>query len=139
MEEGESRREREREENICLLLLPLSGIRTLFAGSSCNDAVAGRGLGTTVISGHFDRRIRFWDTRTATANEIALQGRVTSLDHFPGREECLLWVWPGLQGCGSECGLICNLQGGVCGLACVGEVGAAVLQGSTFDCFPWCS
>lgn len=62
------------------------GIRTLFAGSSCNDAVSGRGMGTTVISGHFDRRIRFWDTRTATANEIALQGKVTSLDHFPGEQ-----------------------------------------------------
>ena len=56
----------------------------MFAGSSCNDVVAGRGLGNTVISGHFDRRIRFWDTRTAVANEIALQGKVTSLDHFPG-------------------------------------------------------
>ena len=62
----------------------LTGTRTLFAGSSCNDVVAGHGMGTTVISGHFDRRIRFWDTRTATANEIALQGKVTSLDHFPG-------------------------------------------------------
>ncbi len=60
------------------------GTKTLFAGSSCNDVVAGKGLGTTVISGHFDRRIRFWDTRTATANEIALQGKVTSLDHYPG-------------------------------------------------------
>lgn len=60
-------------------------IRTMFAGSSCNDVVAGRGLGNTVISGHFDKRIRFWDTRTATANEIALQGKVTSLDHFPDR------------------------------------------------------
>lgn len=61
-----------------------AGTKTLFAGSSCNDVVAGKGMGTTVISGHFDRRIRFWDTRTATANEIALQGKVTSLDHFPG-------------------------------------------------------
>ncbi|XP_064395516.1 autophagy-related protein 16-like [Halichondria panicea] len=59
--------------------------KTLFAGSSCNDVVTGRGMGTTMISGHFDKRIRFWDLRTTTANEIALQGKVTSLDHFPER------------------------------------------------------
>lgn len=70
-----------------MIFIP-SGTRTLFAGSSCNDVVAGRGLGPTVISGHFDKRIRFWDTRTATANEIALQGKVTSLDHFPGQCAC---------------------------------------------------
>ena len=82
-----------------LLPLPLSGSRTLFAGSSCNDVVAGRGLGNTIISGHFDRRIRFWDTRTSTANEIALQGRVTSLDHFPGKKDGWsmgLWVLLGV-------------------------------------------
>jgi len=50
-------------------------------------------MGTTVISGHFDKRIRFWDTRTGTANEIALQGKVTSLDHYPGASVGA-WVVP---------------------------------------------
>ena len=31
--------------------------------SSCNDLVTSDGAGTNIISGHFDRRIRFWDTR----------------------------------------------------------------------------
>ena len=43
--------------------VPNPGTRTLFAGSSCNDIVAGRGMGNTIISGHFDKRIRFWDLR----------------------------------------------------------------------------
>lgn len=43
--------------------VPIPGTRTLFAGSSCNDIVAGRGMGNTIISGHFDKRIRFWDLR----------------------------------------------------------------------------
>jgi autophagy-related protein 16 len=56
--------------------------KTLFAGSSCNDVVT-RGVRGGIISAHFDKRIRFWDLRSATANEIALQGKVTSLDIFP--------------------------------------------------------
>ncbi|XP_037027100.1 autophagy-related protein 16 isoform X3 [Bradysia coprophila] len=54
---------------------------TKFAGSSCNDLVTTDGSGSTIISGHFDKKIRFWDTRTdCSANDIVLQGKITSLD-----------------------------------------------------------
>ena len=36
----------------------LSGIKTVFAGSSCNDIVCTE---QCVMSGHFDKKIRFWD------------------------------------------------------------------------------
>ena len=37
--------------------------------------------GVQIISGHFDKNIRFWDQRSETSrNEIALQGKITSLD-----------------------------------------------------------
>ncbi|XP_013194000.1 autophagy-related protein 16-1 isoform X2 [Amyelois transitella] len=58
-----------------------SCIETKFAGSSCNDLVTSDGAGSTIISGHFDKRIRFWDIRTEmSSNDIMLQGKVTSLD-----------------------------------------------------------
>lgn len=58
-----------------------TGTETKFAGSSCNDLVTSDGAGSTIISGHFDKRIRFWDIRTEmSANHIVLQGKVTSLD-----------------------------------------------------------
>lgn len=55
--------------------------RTLFAGSSCNDlVVTGSTDAGIIISGHFDKKIRFWDTRNeASANEVLLDGRITSL------------------------------------------------------------
>ncbi|KAJ9601692.1 hypothetical protein L9F63_000163, partial [Diploptera punctata] len=59
------------------------GTSTKFAGSSCNDLVTTDGAGTTIISGHFDKKIRFWDTRSGsdtTSHDIPLQGKVTSLD-----------------------------------------------------------
>jgi hypothetical protein len=54
-------------------------MKTLFAGSSCNDAVA---LDSQcIISGHLDRKVRFWDGRKdQTHHEIVLEGKVTSLD-----------------------------------------------------------
>ncbi|KYN14229.1 Autophagy-related protein 16-1 [Trachymyrmex cornetzi] len=56
-------------------------IETKFAGSSCNDLVIFDGAGSTIISGHLDQRIRFWDTRAeSSSNHILLEGRVTSLD-----------------------------------------------------------
>lgn len=56
-------------------------VRTLFAGSSCNDLVNIDSKETLVASGHFDKRIRFWDTRSdCNANDILLQGKITSLD-----------------------------------------------------------
>lgn len=60
--------------------IPYTGIRTIFAGSSCNDLVPSDSAATTIISGHFDKKIRFWDTRTEqSANEVPLQGKITSL------------------------------------------------------------
>lgn len=62
----------------------LPGSKTIFAGSSCNDLVTLHG--TSIISGHFDKRVRFWDPRAdTTINEIGLQGRITSLDVSPGK------------------------------------------------------
>ncbi|KRT86366.1 WD40 domain-containing protein, partial [Oryctes borbonicus] len=56
-------------------------IETKFAGSCCNDLVTADGAGLTIISGHIDKRIRFWDTRSDSGpNEIVLNGKVTSLD-----------------------------------------------------------
>ncbi|KAF0764775.1 autophagy-related protein 16-1 [Aphis craccivora] len=56
-------------------------VETKFAMSSCNDLVTSETVGTTIMSGHFDKRIRFWDTRTEKPHtEIEVQGRVTSLD-----------------------------------------------------------
>jgi autophagy-related protein 16 len=73
------------------------GVKTIFAGSSCNDLVTIHG--TNILSGHFDKRVRFWDYRTdSSTNEILLQGRLTSLDLSPGttaytsclhKKECL--------------------------------------------------
>ena len=43
-----------------------------------------------IISGHWDKKIRFWDLRVSSVNpshELAIQGRVTSLSLFPGRRE----------------------------------------------------
>lgn len=67
-------------------------IETKFAGSSCNDLVTTDGSGSTIISGHFDKKIRFWDTRSADshANDIQLQGKVTSLDLSKGMQNLIV-------------------------------------------------
>jgi autophagy-related protein 16 len=58
-----------------------AGIETKFAGSSCNDLVIVDSSGSTIVSGHFDKSIRFWDTRSeSSANNILFNGKVTSLD-----------------------------------------------------------
>lgn len=63
-----------------------TGVETKFAGSSCNDLVTTDAAGSTIISGHFDKRIRFWDTRSeSSANVISLNGKVTSLDLSRGK------------------------------------------------------
>ncbi len=61
-----------------------SGVKTLFAGSSCNDVVVVDGM--NVIGGHFDKKIRFYDLRSdsSTTREILLEGRITSLDLTKG-------------------------------------------------------
>jgi hypothetical protein len=60
-------------------LISFIGIKTLFAGSSCNDLVTLDSQ--SVISGHIDKKIRFWDVRAdPPQSEILLQGKITSLD-----------------------------------------------------------
>lgn len=52
-------------------------------------------LSNMIISGHWDRKIRFWDHRTASVNpnhELTIQGRVSSLSLFPG-ERVSQWEW----------------------------------------------
>ncbi|XP_026540328.1 autophagy-related protein 16-1 isoform X3 [Notechis scutatus] len=62
-------------------------IRTVFAGSSCNDLVCTE---QCVMSGHFDKKIRFWDIRTeSVVHEVELLGRITALDLNPERTELL--------------------------------------------------
>lgn len=61
----------------------LLGVRTLFAGSTCNAVVT---IGSLAISGHFDKKLRFWDKRAdAPSNEITLQSKITSLDLAAGK------------------------------------------------------
>lgn len=40
--------------------LTCAGMKTVFAGSSCNDIVCTE---QCVMSGHFDKKVRFWDIR----------------------------------------------------------------------------
>lgn len=62
----------------------MPGVKTIFAGSSCNDLVTLHD--NNIVSGHFDKRVRFWDIRSdSSTNEIMLQGRLTSLNLAPGR------------------------------------------------------
>lgn len=62
----------------CLLYL-CQGVRTLFAGSKCHDLVALDSSGN-LISGHFDKKIRFWDSRNDTPRcELQFQAAITSL------------------------------------------------------------
>ncbi|XP_060743933.1 autophagy-related protein 16-1 isoform X1 [Tachysurus vachellii] len=62
-------------------------MKTVFAGSSCNDIVCTE---QCVMSGHFDKKVRFWDIRAeSTVCELELLGRVTSLDLNHDRTELL--------------------------------------------------
>ncbi|XP_051966690.1 autophagy-related protein 16-like isoform X6 [Xyrauchen texanus] len=62
-------------------------MKTVFAGSSCNDIVCTE---QCVMSGHFDKKIRFWDIRAESiVCELELLGRVTSLDLNHDRTELL--------------------------------------------------
>uniref|UniRef100_A0A4W4HDK1 Autophagy-related protein 16 domain-containing protein n=1 Tax=Electrophorus electricus TaxID=8005 RepID=A0A4W4HDK1_ELEEL len=62
-------------------------MKTVFAGSSCNDIVCTE---QCVMSGHFDKKIRFWDIRAESiVSELELMGRVTSLDLNHDRTELL--------------------------------------------------
>lgn len=75
---------------LSLISVLFQGTRTIFAGSSCNDLAVLDG--SHIVSGHFDRTVRFWDTRGDTAKaikELTLGGRVTALDLSAG--ELILW------------------------------------------------
>uniref|UniRef100_A0AAQ5ZZ07 Autophagy-related protein 16 domain-containing protein n=1 Tax=Amphiprion ocellaris TaxID=80972 RepID=A0AAQ5ZZ07_AMPOC len=62
-------------------------MKTVFAGSSCNDIVCTE---QCVMSGHFDKKVRFWDIRAESiVRELELLGRVTSLDLNHDRSELL--------------------------------------------------
>ncbi|RXM28740.1 Autophagy-related protein 16-1 [Acipenser ruthenus] len=62
-------------------------IKTVFAGSSCNDIVCTE---QCVMSGHFDKKVRYWDIRAESiVRELELFGKVTSLDLNPDRTELL--------------------------------------------------
>ncbi|KAM9692461.1 autophagy-related protein 16-1 isoform 3-T3 [Dama dama] len=62
-------------------------IKTVFAGSSCNDIVCTE---QCVMSGHFDKKIRFWDIRSESiVREMELLGKITALDLNPERTELL--------------------------------------------------
>lgn len=62
-------------------------VKTVFAGSSCNDIVCTE---QCVMSGHFDKKVRFWDIRAESiVRELELLGRVTSLDLNQDRTELL--------------------------------------------------
>ncbi|XP_043926519.1 autophagy-related protein 16-1 isoform X2 [Protopterus annectens] len=62
-------------------------VKTVFAGSSCNDIVCTE---QCVMSGHYDKKVRLWDIRTeCVVRELELQGRITSLDLNPERTELL--------------------------------------------------
>ncbi|KAI5763633.1 ATG16L2 [Gulo gulo luscus] len=52
--------------------------RTINVLSYCNDVVCGDHV---IISGHYDQKIRFWDSRVPSCTQvIPVQGRVTSLN-----------------------------------------------------------
>jgi len=63
-----------------------SGIKTLFAGSMCNDLMTSDTYGSTIVSGHFNKKLMFWDPRVDTCRqEILMEGQITSLDFSPGQ------------------------------------------------------
>lgn len=46
-------------------------MKTVFAGSSCNDIVCTE---QCVMSGHFDKKVRFWDIRSVNESYCSLIG-----------------------------------------------------------------
>uniref|UniRef100_A0A6I8N5R6 Beta-arrestin-1 n=1 Tax=Ornithorhynchus anatinus TaxID=9258 RepID=A0A6I8N5R6_ORNAN len=55
--------------------------RTINVVSYCNDVVCGENV---IISGHYDQKIRFWDSRVPRCTDvIPVAGRVTSLSISP--------------------------------------------------------
>ncbi|KAB1279348.1 Autophagy-related protein 16-1 [Camelus dromedarius] len=75
-------------QSLCLYVrVDVNRIKTVFAGSSCNDIVCTE---QCVMSGHFDKKIRFWDIRSESiVREMELLGKITALDLNPERTELL--------------------------------------------------
>jgi len=68
------------------VLFCLAGNRTIFSYSSCNDLCLSDEAGNSIISGHLDNHIRFWDSRSGDCtNEITgvHSGQITSLTISP--------------------------------------------------------
>jgi len=60
------------------------GARTLFAGSKCHDLVVADAAGT-IISGHYDKKLRFWDAYADKCRlELQYNASITSLSYFAG-------------------------------------------------------
>jgi autophagy-related protein 16 len=60
------------------------GIKTLFAGSKCHDLVVTDAAGT-IISGHFDKKIRIWDAFSDKCRiELPFNAAITSLSYNAG-------------------------------------------------------
>lgn len=54
--------------------------QTIIQTSLCNDLAVCL-TASTVVSGHFDKKIRFWDANSCQmARETTLSGRITGLD-----------------------------------------------------------
>ncbi len=69
---------------IPILISVFSGTRALPAGSKCHDLVVIDAAGT-IISGHFDKKIRIWDTYTDKCRtELQYNAVITSLSHNAG-------------------------------------------------------
>lgn len=69
----------------------LSGIKTVFAGSSCNDIVCTE---QCVMSGHFDKKIRFWDIRYDALRAWWEAGERT----YKELRACFVWGCPHTRG-----------------------------------------
>lgn len=60
-------------------------LRTIVTPSGFQDVVYSH-PGNTVITGHFDQKLRFWDERSdRMSNEIALSGKITGMDLSAGK------------------------------------------------------
>lgn len=69
--------------NISIVL----GSRTLFAGSKCHDLVVTDAAGS-IISGHYDKKLRIWDTYTDKCRlELQYTAAITSLSYFAGLQD----------------------------------------------------
>ena len=61
-----------------------TGVQTLFAGSKCHDLVVTDATGT-IISGHFDKKIRIWDALSDKCRvELQYNAAITSLSYNAG-------------------------------------------------------